>query len=256
MKRLTLFCLALLAAWTLFALPVGAAPTHDARFLNVAVTYELHEDGSWDMICEQQARLDTYYAFNRALGETFIVYNPDFQKLEVLKSETTMADGRKVASPANAFNEVLPFAARGCADFAGLREMVVTHVGLERGAVVDLKYRIHTKAGFLPVFAGREILTRDFPVDRYRLAITVPARQTLRYRVFGSQVEAKVSDEGAGKLYVFDLASLSPATMRRWLPPDRSRPLSFPRSLTGPGRWPWPTIPRRCPRCWSRRSKN
>lgn len=211
MKRLTLLCLALLAAWTLFALPVGVAPTHDARFLNVAVTYELHEDGSWDMTVEQQARLDTYYAFNRALGETFIVFNPDFQKLEVLKSETTMADGRKVASPANAFNEVLPFAAHGFADFAALREMVVTHVALERGAVVDLKYRIHTRAGFLPVFSGREVLNRDFPVDKYRLEIILPAGQTLRYRVFGSPAEAKVSDAGAGKRYTFALASLPPA---------------------------------------------
>jgi hypothetical protein len=206
MKRLTLLCLALLVSWAVFALP-----THDARFLNVAVTYELHEDGSWDMTCEQQVRLDTYYAFNRALGETFIVTNPDFQKLEVLKSETTMADGRKVASPANAFNEVLPFAAHGFADFAGLREMVITHVGLERGAVVDLKYRIHTKAGFLPVFSGREILNRDFPVDKYRLEIKVPAGQTLRCRVFGSQAEAKVGDSGAGKSYAFELASLPPA---------------------------------------------
>jgi hypothetical protein len=211
MKRLTLLCLALLAAWTLFALPGGSLPPYDARFLNVAVAYELHEDGSWDMTYEQQARLDTYYAFNRALGETFIVYNPDFQKLEVLTSETTMADGRKVASPANAFNEVLPFAAHGFADFAGLREMVVTHVGLERGAVVDLKYRVHTQAGFLSVFSAREILNRDFPVDKYRLEIKVPAGQTLRYRVFGSQAEAKVSDSGAGKLYTFELASLPPA---------------------------------------------
>jgi len=206
MKRLTLLCLALLAAWALFALP-----THDARFLNVAVTYELHEDGSWDMTYEQLARLDTYYAFNRALGETFIVYNPVFQKLEVLKSETTMANGRKVASPANAFNEVLPFAAHGFADFAGLREMVVTHIGLEREAVVDLKYRIHTQAGFLPVFSGREILNRDFPVDKYRLEINVPAGQALRYRVLGSPAQAKVSDSGAGKRYAFELASLPPA---------------------------------------------
>lgn len=206
MKRLTLLCLVLLAAWILFALP-----THDARFLNVAVTYELHEDDSWDMTYEQQVRLDTYYAFNRALGEMFIVTNPDFQKLEVLKSETTMADGRKVVSPANAFNEVLPFAAHGFADFAGLREMVVTHIGLERGAVVDLKYRIHTKAGFFPVFSGREILTRDFPVDAYSLTLIVPAGQELRYRVFGLKAEAEVSAGGAEKRYTFALANVPAA---------------------------------------------
>ena len=89
--------------------------------------------------------------------------------------------------------------------------MVVTHIGLERGALVDLKYRIHTKSGFLPVFSGREILNRDFPVDKYRLEIKVPSKQALRYRVFGRQMEAKVSESGAGKLYSFALAALPPA---------------------------------------------
>jgi hypothetical protein len=206
MKRLTILCLALLAASCLFALPA-----HDARFLKVAVAYELHADGSWDMTCQQQVRLDTYYAFNRALGETFIVYNPDFQKLEVLKSDTTMADGRKVASPANAFNEVLPFAAHGCADFSGLREMVVTHVGLERGAVVDVQYRIHTKPGFLPAFSGRELLTRNFPVEHYLLEIKVPAGRELLYKVCGLASDVKVVESGSEKIYTLRLAGLKPA---------------------------------------------
>ncbi|MCJ7525488.1 MAG: DUF3857 domain-containing protein [Candidatus Aminicenantes bacterium] len=206
MKRLTLFCLAFLAVWTLFALPA-----HDARFLSLEITYTLNADGSWVKDYRHQVRLDTYYAFNRALGETFIVYNPDFQKLEVLNSETTMADGRQVASPQNAFNEVLPFAAHGFADFSHLREMVVTHVGLERGAVVELAYRIHTKAGFLPDFSGREELAMAFPVDLYRLSIKVPADRELHYRVSGLQVEAKVSSDEATKCHAFELANLKPA---------------------------------------------
>ncbi|MBE0664403.1 MAG: DUF3857 domain-containing protein [Chrysiogenales bacterium] len=206
MKRLTLFCLAILAACSLFALPA-----HDARFLSLEITYTLNADGSWDKDYRHQVRLDTYYAFNRALGETFIVYNPDFQKLEVLKSKTTMADGRQVASPQNAFNEVLPFAAHGFADFSHLREMVVTHVGLERGAVVELVYRIHTKAGFLPDFSGREELAMAFPVDLYNLSIKVPADRELHYRVSGLQVEAKVSSDQATKCHAFALANLKPA---------------------------------------------
>jgi len=201
MKRLTIFCLALLAASFLFSLPA-----HDARFLKLEITYTLHADGSWVKEYHHQVRLDTYYAFNRALGEMFIVYDPDFQKLEVLKSETTMADGRKVASPANAFNEVLPFAAHGFADFSGLREMVITHVGLERGAVVDLHYRLHTKAGFLPAFSGREVVTRDFPVDSFALEIVVPRGLTLNHLAFGLGAEAMVQyapDQGVDRYNFF-----------------------------------------------------
>jgi hypothetical protein len=218
MKRLAHFCLAVLAVSSLFALPA-----HDARFLNLAITYTLNVDGSWDMEYFHQVRLDTYYAVNRALGETFIVYNPDFQKLEVLKAETTMADGRKVAAPANAFNEVLPFAAHGFADFSGLREMVVTHTGLERGAVVELQYRIHTRAGFLPAFAGREALSRDFPVDSFKLAVMIPANQALRYHVFGLKAEAEVSSPGMEKRYAFTLSNLNPASHDP-LAPSQSEP--------------------------------
>lgn len=212
MKRRILFCLALLAPGLLFSLPTGPQPAHDARFLKVAIVYELHDDGSWDMTCEQRTRLDTYYAVNRALGETFIVYNPEFQKLEVLKSETTMADGRRVPAPENAFNEVLPFAAHGCADFSHLREMVVTHTGLERGAVVDLRYRIHTRAGFLPAFAGREVLARPFPIDEYTLEIRIPAARQLFFGAggFNGEIVTEIVADGPVRKYAFRFTGLAP----------------------------------------------
>jgi hypothetical protein len=206
MKRLyVLFIIILSAAVSGFALPAT-----DARFLNMEISYRLNNDGSSVMEYQHQVRLDTYLAVNRALGETFIVYNPAFQKLEILKAETTMADGRKVAAPENAFNEVLPFAAHGFADFSGLREMVVTHTGLERGAVVDLRYRIYTQPGFFPVFSGREILVRTFPIDRYRLTVAVPAGLELRCRVFGLTAKGEFADSGTEKRFVLALADLRP----------------------------------------------
>jgi hypothetical protein len=207
MKRFFIFFILLFSTTLLLV----SLPATDARFLNIEISYHLQSDGSWDMEYSHQVRLDTYYAVNRALGETFIVYNPDFQKLEILKAETTMADGRKVAAPDNAFNEVLPFAAHGFPDFSHLREMVVTHTGLERGAIVDLRYRIHTKPGFLPGFSGREELARAFPVDSFKLTLIVPAGQDLRYRFFGLKAEAEVSASGAEKRYAFALAAMKAA---------------------------------------------
>jgi hypothetical protein len=205
MKRLTVLIAILLPV----AASLLALPATDARYLDIQVSYHMQNDGSWDMEYRHQVRLDSYYAVNR-LGETFIVYNPDFQKLEILKAETTMADGRIVAAPANAFNEVLPFAAHGFADFARLREMVVTHTGLERGAVVELHYRLHTRPGFSGGFSGREILAKAFPVDRYRLTIAVPAGLDLRYQVFGLKAEAEITAPGTEKQFTFTLANLRP----------------------------------------------
>lgn len=215
MKRLTVLFLLVLAAGRLFSVPGGAPPPHDARFLKVEITYTLNADGSWDKEYRHQVRLDTYYAVNRALGETFILYNPDYQKLEILKSETTMAGGRKVASPPNAFNEVLPFAAHGCADFSGLREMVVTHTGLERGAVIDLHYRLHTRAGFLPAFSGREALSRDFPVDAYALAIVVPLGRKLSYQFFGKGAQAMMRSDADQRTDRYDFFFQDPSPSPR-----------------------------------------
>ncbi len=220
MKRL-LFSVLLLVGFA--ANVLAAQPASDARFLDIEIKYHLHDDGSWDMEYRHQVRLDTYFAVNRALGETFIVINPEFQKLEILKSETTMVSGRKVASPDNAFNEVLPFAAHGFADFAHLREMVVTHTGLERGALVDLHYRIRTRPGFLPVFSGREILNRDFPVDRYRLTITVPAKQDLRCQVFHPQARVEASAVGLEQCHALELNAV-PAAAREPLAPAQAEP--------------------------------
>jgi len=55
-----------------------------------------------------------------------------------------MADGKKVETPSNAFNEILPSFAAGAPAFNGLRDMVITHTGLERGAVINLDYTLHT----------------------------------------------------------------------------------------------------------------
>jgi hypothetical protein len=189
-----------------------ALPATDARFLNIEIGYLLNSDGSWTMEYQHQVRLDTYLAVNRLLGETFIVYNPAFQKLEILKAETTMADGRKVAAPENAFNEVLPSAAHGFADFSALREMVVTHTGLERGAIIDLHYRIQTQPGFFPCFSGREALVRDFPVEKYKLEIAVPAERELHFRVFGCEPVRTMVDEEGLRRYTFLLVQNRTAT--------------------------------------------
>jgi hypothetical protein len=240
MKRIALFVLVLLAAGRLVS-----APVHDARFLQVSVSYRLHADGSWDMTCERQVRLDTYFAVNRALGETFIVYDPAYQTLEVLRAETAMADGRKVPAPANAFNEVLPFAAHGFADFSGLREMVVTHTGLERGAIVDLKYRIHTAPGFLPVFSGAEPLRRDFPVDRYELAIEVPAGVELAYEIRGDvgATMLETAEAQGGKRHVLRFSGLPPVAHDLLAPPQSEPFIVFSASREWPRALQLPVAP-------------
>jgi hypothetical protein len=205
MKKYTLAVIFLLFA---FALAAAGSSTDDARYLEKEITFTLNPDGSWQKEYHHKVKLETYLAFTRMMGETFISYNPRFQELKILKSETTMKNGRKVQSPTNAFNEVLPRRAHHFPLYSGLREMVVTHTGLERGAVVELKYILKTKAGFIPYFSGREFIADRVPVNRLVINISVPQDKKLSYRVFNAEGKALVHKDSNRTRYSFTFEGL------------------------------------------------
>ena len=108
---------------------------YDAVYLQIIKEYTLNPDGSMDYRYVKKQKLQTYRSFHSLYGETFIVYDPDFQSLKINDVHTIMADVKKVTAPANAFNEVLPGFAANAPAYNKLREMVITHPGTERGAV-------------------------------------------------------------------------------------------------------------------------
>ena len=148
MKHTTLLVIAILLVSLRLEAQQSTVPNHaDAVYESMQHTWELLPDGGTIYTYGHSLKYLTNYAFTRAYGESFIVYDPNWQKLTVTKSVTTMADGMKVPSPFNAYNEVLPGFAANAAPYLHLREMVVTHAGLESGALVDFEYVVTTKPG-------------------------------------------------------------------------------------------------------------
>lgn len=181
----------------------------DSVLLKQTHEYTLNEDGSVDYHYYHRRLYNTYMSFHRLYGETFVVYNPEYQTLKVDKSQTTMADGKKVNSPENAFNEVLPFQAADAPAYNHLREMVITHVGLEIGAVVELDYTIHTKAGFMPVFAGNLMLNESSPIKKLEVLVKVPNGQKLNHTLL-NQTYDMVFEKGAkGKYDTYKWTSIN-----------------------------------------------
>lgn len=201
MKKAAIFLV--LVLWVSLSLFSAATPVQDARFLEKEIRYTVHADGSWEKEYRHRLRLDSYNSFNAMYGETFIVYNPDFQTLDILKSETVMKDGKKVASPANAFNEVLPADAHNFVHLSHMREMVVTHIGLECGAVVELHYRLKTKPGFMPWFSTLERVCEDAPVDSLVVHFDVPASTPLQYGLFNLTAQPEIKKDDSKKEAVF-----------------------------------------------------
>ena len=192
----------------LFTVTLTALPQDDARYLEKEITFTLHPDGSWQREYHHKVKLETYYAVSRLMGETFIEYNPRYQELKVLKSETTMKDGKKVPAPPNALNQVLPRRAHYFPHYSHLREMVVTHTGLERGAVIELHYLIKTKPGFMPYFSAREFIRDRLPINRLVIKISVPTGKKLKYKVFHTEIEPGIEEGSSRTLYTFTVKNL------------------------------------------------
>ena len=60
-----------------------AKAVSEAEFGKLHKTYILHTDGSQEMRVQKELTLFTHTAMNRLYGESFIVYNPEFQELKI-----------------------------------------------------------------------------------------------------------------------------------------------------------------------------
>ena len=193
----------------------------DGEYKSIIKTYTLNPAGDWTFRYQHRLKFLTYYAIHSLYGETFIVYNPGFQKLKINKAVTTMADGTLVPSPANAFNEVLPRYATNFPNGNMLREMVVTHTGLELGAVADLDYELNTAAGFYPAMMGNEVLQTSSPIHELTVILKVPLGTALQYNLVASKTEPVITKEKGMQVYTFSFKDLAAITHDDFQPRDQ-----------------------------------
>jgi hypothetical protein len=208
MKNINAFLLVTLLS--VLCLPALAQDekNYDAVYYSILKEYTLNPDGSIVYHFSKEQKLLTYRAINNMYGETFVVYNPQFQKLEIRESSTTMADGKLVKAPANAFNEVLPGFAANAPAFNLLREMVITHTALEKNAVIRLDYTIRSEKGFYPSLSGNEVLSETEPVKALTIRIRIPAQQELTYKVFNTKSEPVKTTEGNFRIYTWKMENV------------------------------------------------
>ena len=179
----------------------GQEESHDAVLLSLTKEYQLNEDGSIEYREQKKLKLLTHYAFHRLYGETFIVYNPDYEGLTINNAFTIMADGKKIITPDNAFNKVLPRFAANVPEFNHLREMVVTHTGLEVGAVINLDYTINSVGNYYPALMGDVVLPSSSPIEKMAINIRVHRNTTLHYKILNIRTAPEITEESNFMLY-------------------------------------------------------
>ncbi len=187
---------------------IGQIEKADAVYDRIIREYTLQRDGSTTFREIKQMKLLSHAAFNRMYGETFIVYNPRFQKLTINDSHTVMADGKKVVAPPNSFNEVLPRNAAQSAAFNHLREMVVTHIATEIGATIFLDYTLTSQKEFYPALMGNELIQESSPIKELEIRVNVPSGVQLNYMMFNRRLAPEVQAKGTVRSLVWKFSNV------------------------------------------------
>ena len=200
----------------------------DAEYISLLKEFTLNPDGSIDYRFVKEQKLFSYRAFHNLYGETFISYNPGFQKLTINKCYTVMADGKRVETPSNAFNGVLPSFAANATPFNTLREMVITHTGLEKGAVINLDYTLHTDKGNAPAMMGNEILGETEPVQNLTIKVKVPKNEKLFFKLVNGAPEPLKEVENNFQVYTWHVQNVAAFSQEEF---QKSLNESYPRLL-------------------------
>lgn len=198
----------------------------DAVYKEQTKEYTLNKDGSWTYHYSHKLLINSYYAFHNLYGEDFIIYDPAFQKLKVNRSVTTMADGKQVASPENAYNEVLPGFAANIPAWNRLREMVVTHTALERGSSIDFDYTLTSAKGYSLAITGNEQFMMNSPVKKLTFILNMPSGAKVNFEQFNISGKPSVVKSGGNTSYTWTLTNV-PAALREDFRPreQQNRPV-------------------------------
>lgn len=207
MKTLSIY-IGIIGMLLLAVLPAKAAS--EAEFRKLSKTYTLRADGSQEVRVQKELTLFTHAAMNSLYGETFIVYDPDFQKLEIHESYTRQKDGTVIKTPANALVEVLPSAAANAPAYNRLKEMVVVHTGLELGATIVLDYSIVSKAGYLPELDVCCPVKELSPIKEYTFRLNVPAGKAVHYELLNASAKPVITQGSGMKTFTWTLKDVKP----------------------------------------------
>lgn len=211
----------LLSIFLIIALIGHASVPSEANFIRLEKTFKLNSDGSQEFRCNKILKIHSHPAMNSTYGETFIVYNPAYQKLIIHSSYTKMVDGTIVKTPDNAFNEVLPRYASGATAYNNLKEMVVTHTGLELGATIYLDYSIITNSDSNQPLDIKEVLQESSPVDECKITIVAPKDKHISYQLSGLSSLKTIQKnhiEGDQKIISCQLSNIPAASQELYQP--------------------------------------
>lgn len=151
------------------------------HYYNKSITR--NADGSTDETVSFALSMYTHTATNYTYGQTYIIYNPDYQTITINKAYTMQKDGKIIQLPERAVTDALPSWAAKASDFNYLKEKIIVHTGLELGCTVYLDYTIHSKAGYNKNFDFNDQFDATSPITNMVYSIHMPESAKLHYQM-------------------------------------------------------------------------
>ena len=143
----------------------------------------------------------------RLLGDPRLDHCSGTDELIIHTAQTIRPDGTVQPVPAYAINLVGPDDVAGWPAYRDWRQTVISSVGIEPGAVVELDYEVVTRAGVVPWLEADLNLQDVQPITERIVSVTLPEGLPLHYRLDRAQPVAAPA-EGATGEYVWRFTNL------------------------------------------------
>lgn len=195
-----------------------------ATYNKISREYVINDDGSLDYTYKMDLKLLSRRSWNDDFGETFIIYNPEFQTIKVNEGYTQRADGTKVYLPDNAITNSLPFSCTDCERYNGMKEMVISHTALEMNCIIHLDYTIHSEAAFIKEFMENIDFVQYCPVTEYIVTVKTPKNITLKNRMLNLRLAPTTGTEGNKNVFTWRLTNVMQSSNESYMPTDMVYP--------------------------------
>jgi len=170
-------------------------PGSEAVIIYDSLIVTLMDDGSIRRRTHRRVALFTDDAIRR-YGDPRVLFDADRQMLDIEVARVYMRDGTPVDTEENGKNQTTPFSIAKAPDYTSWQEMVITHVGIEKGCIAELCYTIADKERIFDALSGFFIFNEDDPVVERVLVINLPPGAKLKHLELNGASAPVVSQDG------------------------------------------------------------
>lgn len=182
-------------------------PGADVLVLEERTTYEVAADGRVTQTFFRAEKILTYQGMD-SVGDPKLPFRKGDQTLADLSLKAYTPEGEVKEAKPNSFTEITPFELAKAPDYTTWREMVMTKVGLDVGAVAESRWTLADAVAWRGYFEMDRTLTDGHPCLLRTVVVTVPAQTPLRHAVSGPATEPEVRSAGGRTTYTWTFRNL------------------------------------------------